>query len=284
MDLEAVNGGAASHWGGPAAFAEIMAAVHGLMFATQGRPWHQAYNFVNDAGHAENGIYALRSNYGFDGMTFQDLKGFRSIQSKLTGHGESELNPEGVLLSNGPLGSALPQSQGLAMADKLRKNDRVTICAVSDGASMEGEAKEAFAAIPGLAAKDRVNPFVLIISDNDTKLSGRISKDAFSMGPTFSAMSALGWNVIKVPNGNDLQAVYLAVENGLSQARANPRSPVCVWTKTIKGYGVRATMESSSGGHGFPLANGEKIIDFVNEIYGGGAKVPAELAAWSVRR
>ncbi len=281
MDTEAVNGGAACHWGGPAAFAEIMAAIHGLMFATKDRPWHEAYNFVNDAGHTENGIYALRSNYGFDGMTFEDLKAFRSIRSKLTGHGESHLNPQGVLLSNGPLGSALPQSQGLAMADKVRKNDRVTICTVSDGASMEGEAKEAFAAIPGLAGKGRLNPYVLVISDNDTKLSGRITADAFSMEPSFSAMKDLGWNVIKIQDGHDLQTVYLAVESALAQARANPRAPVCLWIKTIKGYGVRATMESASGGHGFPLANGEKIIDFVNEIYFGSA-VPAELSAWAL--
>jgi len=190
MDTEAVNGGAACLWGGPAAFAEIMAAIHGLMFATRDRPWHEAFNFVNDAGHTENGIYALRCNYGFDGMTFEDLKGFRSIRSKLTGHGESELNPQGVLLSNGPLSSALPQSQGLALADNVRRNDRVTICTVSDGASMEGEAKEAFAAIPGLAGKGRLNPYLLVISDNDTKLSGRITQDAFSMEPTFFAMSA----------------------------------------------------------------------------------------------
>jgi transketolase len=281
MDTEAVNGGAACHWGGPAAFAEIMAAIHGLMFATKGRPWHEAYNFVNDAGHTENGIYALRCNYGFDSMKFEDLKAFRSIRSKLTGHGESHLNPQGVLLSNGPLGSALPQSQGLAMADKVRKNDRVTICTVSDGASMEGEAKEAYAAIPGLAGKGRLNPYVLVISDNDTKLSGRITADAFSMEPTFAAMKELGWNVIKIQDGHDLQTVYLAVESALAQARANPRAPVCLWVKTIKGYGVRATMESSSGGHGFPLANGEKIIDFVNEIYFGGA-VPAELSAWAL--
>ena len=281
MDTEAVNGGAACHWGGPAAFAEIMAAIHGTMFATQGRPWHEAFNFVNDAGHTENGIYALRCNYGFDGMTFEDLKWFRSIRSKLTGHGESHLNPQGVLLSNGPLGSALPQSQGLALADKVRKNDRFTICTVSDGASMEGEAKEAFAAIPGLAAKDRLNPYMLVISDNDTKLSGRITKDAFSMEPTFSAMSDLGWNVIKIQDGHDLEKVYLAVERGLAQARANPRAPVCLWVKTIKGYGVKATMESASGGHGFPLPNGEKIIDFVNEIYFG-SEVPAELAVWAL--
>jgi len=279
MDVHAVNGGAACHWGGPAAFAEIMAAIHGILFSTQGREWYEAFNFVNDAGHTENGIYALRANYGFDKMTFEDLKPFRSIKSKFTGHGESHLNPEGVLLSNGPLGSALPQSQGLAIADKVAKRDRVTICTVSDGASMEGEAKEAFAAIPGLAAKGRVNPYVLVISDNDTKLSGRISKDAYSMQPTFSAMSVLGWNVISVPNGHDLQAVYLAVEKGIEQAKANPNSPVCLWTKTIKGYGIKATAENPTGGHGFPLSNGEKIVDWVNEIYGG--QPPEEFLNWA---
>src|ERR1051325_5417211 len=244
MDVHAVNGGAARHWGGPAAFAEIMAAIHGFLFATPHRPWHEAYNFVNDAGHTENGIYALRANYGFDGMTFDDLKGFRSIKSKLTGHGESHLNPQGVLLSNGPLSSALPQAQGLAIADKVANRDRLTIVTISDGASMEGEAKEAFAAIPGLAAKGRVNPFLLVLSDNDTKLSGRITKDAFSMQNTFQAMSTLGWNVVQVPNGHDLQAVYQALEKALEQARSNPSAPVLLWAKTIKGYGVKATEEN----------------------------------------
>ncbi|MDA7657799.1 thiamine pyrophosphate-dependent enzyme, partial [Verrucomicrobia bacterium] len=195
MNVHAVNGGAACHWGGPAAFAEIMTSIHGLMFRTEDRPWHEAYNFVNDAGHTENGIYALRANLGFDSMTLEDLRGFRSISSKLTGHGESHINPEGVLLSNGPLSSSVGQAQGLAIGDKIAKRDRVTILTVSDGASMEGEAKEGFAAIPGLAAKGHVNPFVLIISDNNTKLSGRITDDAFDMAPSFAAMDDLGWNV-----------------------------------------------------------------------------------------
>jgi len=279
MNVHAVNGGAACHWGGPAGFAEIMSAIHGLMFATTGRVWHEAFNFANDAGHTENGVYALRALYGFDGMTFDDLKGFRSIASKLTGHGESHLNPEGVLLSNGPLGSSLPQAQGLAMADKIAQNDRVTIITVSDGASMEGEAKEAFAAIPGLAAKGRMNPFVMVVSDNDTKLSGRIGKDAFSMGPSFEGKRALGWNVISVTDGHNLQTVYQAVEKAVAEAKANPAKPVCVHVKTIKGFGVKATMDSASGGHGFPLANGEKIIEFVNEIWG--SQTPEEFANWA---
>ena len=280
MNVHAVNGGAACHWGGPSAFAEIMAAIHAQMFATTGRSWHEAFNFVNDAGHAENGIYALRAVYGFDGTNFESLKGFRGIASKLTGHGESHLNPEGVLISNGPLGSSLPQAQGLAIADKVAKRDRVTLCVVSDGAAMEGEAKESFAAIPGLAAKDRVNPFVLILSDNDTKLSGRITKDSFSMQRSFQAMGALGWNVISVPNGHDLQAVYLSIEKGIEQARANPNYPVCLWVKTIKGYGIKATEENAAGGHGFPLANGEKIGDWVIEIYKDAA-APEEFVNWA---
>ncbi len=280
MDVHAVVGGAACHWGGPAAFAEMNAAIHGIMFATQGREWHEAFNYVNDAGHTENGVYAVRALYGFDGMTFDSLKGFRSISSKLTGHGESHLNPQGVLMSNGPLGSALPQAQGLAIGDKVAKRDRVTIVTISDGASMEGEAKEAFAAIPGLAAKDRVNPFVLLISDNDTKLSGRITKDSFSMQRSFQAMGALGWNVITVPDGHDLQSVYLSIEKGIEQARANPNYPVCLWLKTIKGYGIKATEENAAGGHGFPLANGEKIADWMTELFKGDT-VPAELMTWA---
>ena len=33
MDMNAVMGGAASHWGGPSAFAELMSAIHGIMFS-----------------------------------------------------------------------------------------------------------------------------------------------------------------------------------------------------------------------------------------------------------
>lgn len=280
MNIHAVTGGAACHWGGPAAFAEIMAATHAIMFATEGRPWHEAFNFINDAGHTENGVYALRANYNFDGQDYTALRGFRGIHSKLTGHGESHLNPEGVLISNGPLGSGLPQAQGLAIGDQLAGNDRVTVCTISDGAMMEGEAKESLAAIPGLAVKGHMNPFVLILSDNDTKLSGRITNDSFSMQPSFEAIGTLGWNVIKVEDGHDLQAVYSALESGFAAAKADPAKPVCLWVKTIKGKGITATEENDSGGHGFPLGNAEKIVDWIQEIYGD-ADAPAEFLDWA---
>lgn len=276
MDLGAVNGGAASHWGGPAAAAEITSATHALMFRTP--KWHAEFNFINDIGHAENGVYALRANLGYGDLDFEALRGFRSIKSKLTGHGESHLYPEGVLLSNGPLSSSVPQAQGLAIADKLIENKRTTICIMSDGASMEGEAKEAFAAIPGFHKQNKINPFVLVVSDNNTKLSGRISEDSFDMQPTFSSMESLGWNIIKVDKGNDIQACYTAIETAVTSAKNS--GPVCIWLKTVKGYGVKATEEAKSGGHGFPVkAYSEDILGFVDEIWNN--NTPEEFKSWA---
>ncbi len=282
MDMNAVLGGAASHYGGPAAFAELMSALHGLVFnesQAASTPWYELYNVINDAGHCENGLYALKANYGFAGLGVEDLKAFRSIKSKLSGHGEAHLFPEAVLLSNGPLGSAFPQAQGLAMADALSERPRVTVTAISDGASMEGEAREAYAAIPGLAKLGKLAPFVLVISDNNTKLTGRIDKDSFSMEPSFDALTALGWKVVKLDDGHDLQKCYNVISQAIADAKANPKVPIAVHAKTIKGIGTKKTAESSSGGHGFPLKSPTELKEFISEIYEG-EKYPEIFDQW----
>lgn len=92
-------------------------------------------------------------------------------------------------------------------------------------------------------------------------------------------MGNLGWNVINAAHGHDLQEVYLHIEKAIEQARKDPNVPVCVLVKTIKGYGVKSTENNSAGGHGFPLTNGEKIVEFVAEIYGGNP--PEEFANWA---
>jgi transketolase len=281
MNQHAVSGGAACHWGGPSAMAETMSALHGIMF--KHNDWYNHFNFVNDIGHAENGIYALRANLGYGDLTFEALKKFRSIESNLTGHGESHLYPEGVLLSNGPLGSALPQAQGLALADALSgKTNRITIAVVSDGAAMEGEAKEAFAAIPGLAQKNKLAPFLMIISDNNTKLSGRIDKDSFSMTPSFEALKALGWRVETIADGHDLAAVYKKLNSTISECKNKPTQPIALIIKTIKGKGLKSTEESASGGHGYPLgAYDAKLMSTLSEIYAGESNIPAEFKSWA---
>lgn len=282
MDMEAVLGGAASHWGGPAAFAEIMSSLYGLVFlqANQNKKkWHEMFHLINDAGHCENGIYALKANYQMAGLNLESLKKFRSIESHLTGHGEAHLFPESVYLSNGPLGSTLAQAQGLSMADKLSQKNRICVVTLSDGACMEGEAKEAFAAIPGFASKNQLNPFLLIISDNNVKLSGRIDEDSFSLDGSLQGLANLGWDLKTVSEGNNLESVFFGLKEAMDLAWQQPKKPVVLRVKTIKGFGVKSSMDSSSGGHGFPLKNPEELHAFVEEIYAG-QTIPTPILNW----
>ena len=282
MDMSASLGGAASHWGGPSAFAEIMSALYALVFHAaekQSRPWFDLFHLINDAGHCENGLYALKANYNFANLSLEDLKKFRSLKSSLTGHGETHVFPEGVYLSNGPLGSTLAQAQGLAMADKLLKNDRITIATLSDGACMEGEAKEALNAIPGFVSKNKLNPFLLIISYNNTKLTGRIDEDSFSLKPFLNSLEKLGWDSSFISQGHDLKTVFLSLAEALNKASQQARRPLALIFKTCKGFGVKKTMEDSSGGHGFPLKNPRDLLEFIREIYNG-ASPPQEILSW----
>lgn len=288
MDMNAHHGGAASHFGGPAAFAELMSATHGIMFhfaAKRKVEWFEAFHFVNDAGHCENGLYALKANYGFADLSLESLKKFRSIDSFLSGHGEAHLFPSGVLVSNGPLGSGVPQAQGLAMGDALSGKKRITVCALSDGGAMEGEAKESLAAIPGLAKKGLLAPFVLIISDNRTKLSGRIEQDAYSMEPTFQSLEKLGWKVMRIEDGHQLQACVATIEEAITQVSFDATVPVVIVARTIKGKGTKKTESSATGAHGFPLKKAEELSAFLSEIYesGGTASgaVPTEFLTWT---
>ncbi len=266
MDQFAVNGGAAAHWGGPSALTEIITAVFAKMF--EKNPWFESYNFVNDIGHAENALYALKALYQQAQLQIDELKQFRSFPSRLTGHGESHLFPEAVLLSNGPLGSAFPQSQGLAAADKLLGNKRTSICLLSDGAFMEGEAKEALSAIPGLFSKGKINPYLLVISYNDTKLSGRIHQDSFSLEGQLQALSHFGWDLRFTENGHDLTAVYHSVDAALLDLSHDFPKPICIVVKTIKGYGLKKTVSMSSGGHGYPLKKFDpELLTFLNELW-----------------
>lgn len=282
MDMNAVLGGAASHYGGPAALAELMSALHAYIFdvaAQKKQQWFDLFHVVNDAGHCENGLYALKANYRMAGLDLNSLKKFRSIESGLTGHGEVHCFPEGVFISNGPLGSAIPQTQGLAMGEHMSGRNRVTVATISDGACMEGEAKEAFAAIPGLANAGKMAPYVLIISDNNTKLSGRIDAEAFSMVPTFNSLKELGWDVISLPEGNNLQKCFDVIAAAVEKAKANPKKPVAIHAKTVKGIGTKKTAESASGGHGFPLKSPTELAAFLTEIYGG-ATMPELYNQW----
>jgi len=79
---------------------------------------------------------------------------------------------------------------------------------------------------------------------------------------------------------HDLQACVTVLEEALELAEGNPKQAVAIHAKTIKGYGIKATEESASGGHGFPLKNANEVMPFLQEIYGD-REIPAEFRAWA---
>src|SRR5690606_29101886 len=71
------------------------------------------------------------------------------------------------------------------------------------------------------------------------------------------------------------------LEEAITKTKKDATKPVCIWLKTIKGYGVKSTQDSASGGHGFPLkAHDEGIHAFLKEIWGN-EEVPAEFVSWA---
>jgi transketolase len=283
MNQHAVTGGAAAHWGGPSALAETLSALHALSFARateQNKDWQDIITIVNDAGHCENAFYATQALYQQSDLTLESLKTFRSLNSPLTGHGEAHLNPRHVLVSNGPLGSSLPQALGLAFGRKLRgETQHLTLCLISDGACMEGEAREALAALPGLAAKGKLAPFITIISDNNTKLGGRIDSDSYSMAPTFDSLEKLGHHVIKVEEAHNLDIVLETLSHAWDLALKSSR-PICLWLKTEKGHGLKASVHMKSGGHGHHIKSwGTPLEEAIAELYAPHV-VPSLFTEW----
>ncbi|MEI2685564.1 MAG: hypothetical protein V9G14_04250 [Cypionkella sp.] len=211
----------------------------------------------------------------------EDLKLFRSIQSKLTGHGESHLNPEGVLLSNGPLefrGGPGPGSRHGGQDRRPRprhppRRVRRRLHGRRSEGSLRRHPRSGRQGPRQSVRHGRLRQRHQVVR---THHQGLLLDAADASKPwTTSAGTS-----IRVPNGHDLQAVYLAIEKAVADAKANPTRPVCLWVKTIKGYGIKATEENSAGGHGFPLANGEKIPAWITELYAG-ATPPQVLVDWA---
>src|SRR6185312_9076912 len=96
----------------------------------------------------------------------------------------------------------------------------------------------------------------------------------------FKSLRALGWEVIDLHEAHDLQTCVSTLESALNMASENPQKAIAIHARTIKGYGVKKTADSASGGHGFPLKHPSELKAFLSEIYAG-AEVPKVFLDWA---
>ncbi|RLK62510.1 transketolase [Atopobacter sp. AH10] len=220
-----------------------------LSVAPKHPEWVNRDRFVLSAGHGSALLYSLLHLSGFN-LSIDDLKNFRQYQSLTPGHPEVH-HTEGVEATTGPLGQGLANAVGMAMAEAHigqlynRKDfpimDHFTYALCGDGDLMEGVASEALS----LAGHLKLGKLIVLYDSNDISLDGPLDK-AFSedMG---QKVTALGWQYLRVEDGNSLDEIANAIEEG----QADLTRPTLIEVKTVIGYG--APLAGTNKVHGAPL-------------------------------
>jgi transketolase len=225
-----------------------------LRFDPQRPDWPNRDRFVLSCGHASAMLYALLHLAGYE-LSLDELRDFRQLGSMTPGHPEHGLTP-GVEMTTGPLGQGLSTAVGMAIAERLlaaRFNrdgyplfDHRTWVFASDGDLMEGVSSEA-SSLAGHLGLDRL---IVFYDDNEISIDGPTSL-SFSedVGRRYEAY---GWHVLRVEDGNDLEALSAATEAALAESDR----PSLVAVRTHIGFGSPAKQDSSAA-HGSPLGADE---------------------------
>ena len=217
--------------------------------------WIKRDRFVLSSGHVSSLLYAMLYLTGYD-LTMDDLKSFRQLHSKTPGHPEYKVT-DGVDISTGPLGQGIANAVGMAMAERhlcaLYPNlehvlEHYTYVLCGDGDLEEGVALEAMS----LAGSYRLNKLIVCYDNNDVTLDGPLSQS--SIDNVQMKAESMGWNVLFVKDGNDVEEI----DKAINEAKNQNEKPTLIICKTIIGYG--SAKQGTNAVHGAPLTHeGSKI-------------------------
>lgn len=224
--------------------------------------WFNRDRFVLSAGHGSMLLYSLLHLSGYN-VTIEDLKNFRQLDSNTPGHPEYGYT-DGVEMTTGPLGQGIASAVGMAMAEAHlaavynKKDypiiDHYTFALVGDGCLMEGISHEA----ASLAGHLGLGKLIVLYDSNDISLDGDLDR-SFSENVE-SRFKSYGWEVIRVEDGNDVNAIRKAI----NAAKENIEQPTLIEVKTVIGYGS-PNKSGSSASHGAPL--GEEEVKLTKKNY-----------------
>jgi len=194
--------------------------------------------FVLSKGHCSPLLYAVLAEKGIISDP-SELMTFRKFHSRLQGHPDMRKLP-GVDMSTGSLGQGISAAVGMAIANKLSKNDHRIYAMCGDGECEEGQVWEAAMA----AHHYKLDNLCLVVDQNGLQIDGK-TEDVIGPAPFEEKFRAFGWNVITVEDGNDVEQI----EDAYRQAMTVKGVPTCIVAHTVKGKGV-SFMENDPGWHG----------------------------------
>lgn len=256
LAIDAVQKANSGHPGmplGAAPMAHVLWTRH-LKFDSTDPKWPDRDRFVLSGGHGSMLLYALLHLAGY-GLSIEELEAFRQWGSRTPGHPEYGLTP-GVETTTGPLGAGFATGVGMAIAEAFLAAyfnrpgytlvDHFTYGIVTDGDLMEGVSAEA----ASLAGHLRLGKLIYLYDDNGITIEGCTSL-TFTEDVT-ERFVAYGWQVLTVPDGNDLEAI----DRAIAAAREEIERPSLIRVRTTIGYGS-PNKAGTPECHGAPLGEDE---------------------------
>lgn len=277
LSAEAIQKANSGHPGLPLGSAPIGYTLFAdfLKFNPKDPKWDDRDRFVLSAGHGSMLNYSLLYLFGYD-ISKEDLKNFRQLGYKTPGHPEYGHTP-GVETTTGPLGQGIANAVGMALAEAHlaaifnRENfpvvDHYTYALCGDGCLEEGISYEACS----FAGSHKLGKLILFYDDNDITIEG--NTDCTFTEDVPARFKAQGWQVLKVDDANDMDALKRAVK----KAKAEKDKPSLIVCKTVIGFG--SPLAGSESCHGSPLGaeNLEKMkenLEWTKEPF----EIPAEVS------
>ena len=237
LAVDGVQKANSGHPGAPLGCAPIAYLLyHKLMKHDPSDPkWIDRDRFVLSNGHASMLLYGSLHLSGYD-LPLEQLERFRQFGSETPGHPEYGDTP-GVEVTTGPLGQGFGMAVGMAVAEKhlaavynrdmYKVIDHHTFVLCGDGDLMEGISHET----ASLAGTPGMGKLIVLYDDNLMSLDGP-TELSFTEDVT-RRFEAYHWQVLSVPDGNDLVAIEDAIEAGM----ADTTRPTLIRVRTVMGYG-----------------------------------------------
>ncbi len=282
LSAEAIEKAKSGHPGlplGSAPIAYSLFAKH-LKFNPTDPNFFDRDRFVLSAGHGSALYYSLLHLFGYD-VSIDDLKNFRQLDSKTPGHPEYGQTP-GVETTTGPLGQGIANAVGMAIAESILAAtfnkpgynlvDHYVYALCGDGCVQEGIEYEA----ASLAGTLKLGKLIVLYDKNDITIEGNINCSfTEDVGKRHEAQ---GWQVLRVEDGNDVNAISKAI----AKAKKETEKPSIIIVKTIIGYG--SPKQGTAATHGAPL--GEEGVKALKKNLGYDYPpftVPEEIAKYHHR-
>ncbi|ADV48180.1 transketolase [Cellulophaga sp. E16_2] len=191
--------------------------------------------FFLSNGHISPVFYSVLAHRGY--FPVAELATFRLLNTRLQGHPTTHEGLPGVRIASGSLGQGLSVALGAAQAKKLNKDTKLVYTLHGDGELQEGQNWEAIL----YASGKKVDNLIATIDLNGQQIDGA-TEQVMPMGSIKAKFEAFGWDVLDIPEGNDLKAVLAGLKE--AKSRTGKGKPVCVLLHTVMGNGVDFMMHT----------------------------------------